>query len=141
MKLEEFLSVMIHRTDLKLNKYYQKVVTPFNLSIESWDILVILWEKDGVTQKEISQRSGKDQPNIARMLFALEKKGYIYRIPHETDRRSLRVYLTENGKKLKDELFPPSVEAYKFAFRGLSEEEERQFRKTLDKIYNNVKDM
>jgi MarR family transcriptional regulator, organic hydroperoxide resistance regulator len=141
MKLEEFLSVMIHRTDLQLNKYYQRVITPFNLSVENWDILVILWEKDGVTQREISARSGKDQPNIARMLLSLEKKGYIYRTPHETDRRSLRVYLTETGKKLESELFPPSIEAYKYAFRGISEEEKKQFKAILDKIQHNIKDI
>jgi MarR family transcriptional regulator, organic hydroperoxide resistance regulator len=141
MKLEEFLSVIIHRTDLQLNKYYHKVITPFNLSVENWDILVILWEKDGVTQREISERSGKDQPNIARMLFSLEKKGYIYRIPHETDRRSLRVYLTATGKKLEAKLFPPSIEAYKYAFRGISEEEKKQFRAILDKVQHNIKDI
>ncbi|AZS15154.1 MarR family winged helix-turn-helix transcriptional regulator [Paenibacillus lutimineralis] len=140
MELEKYIGVNVQRAALKLNNYYQKVVNPFDITVDQWEILVILWEKEGITQKEIAERLHKDQTNIARMLFKLEKKGFIYRVVHETDRRSLRVYLTPKGREVKDDILTPSLEAYENTVKGLSEEEVETFRRILSVIYNNVKD-
>ncbi|MDR0271598.1 MarR family transcriptional regulator [Paenibacillus sp.] len=141
MELEKYIGVNVQRAALKLNNYYQKVVSPFDITVDQWEILVILWEKEGITQKEIAERLDKDQTNIARMLFKLEKKGFIYRVIHETDRRSLRVYLTPKGREIKDDILEPSIEAYKNTIKGLSEEEVETFRRILTVIRNNVKDL
>lgn len=141
MELEKFIGVIVHRADLKLNYYYQKVVDPFDITIDQWEILVILWEKEGITQKELAGRLYKDQTNIARMLFKLEKKGFIYRVTHETDRRALRVYLTAKGREMEGEIMAPSVEAYEKTVKGLTEEEVETFRRILAVMYHNVKDL
>lgn len=141
MELEKYIGVVVHRADLKLNNYYQKVVNPFDITVDQWEILVVLWEKEGITQKELAERLFKDQTNIARMLFKLEKKGFIYRVTHETDRRSLRVYLTSKGRDIKEEILGPSIEAYQKTIQGLSEEEVETFRRILSVMYNNVKDL
>jgi DNA-binding MarR family transcriptional regulator len=141
LELEKYIGVIVHRADLKLNNYYQKVVNPFDITVDQWEILVILWEREGITQKELAERLYKDQTNIARMLFKLEKKGFIYRVTHETDRRSLRVYLTEKGHGIKDEILEPSIEAYQKTVEGLTEEEVETFRRILSVMYNNVKDL
>ncbi|MCE5169830.1 MarR family transcriptional regulator [Paenibacillus profundus] len=141
MELEKYIGVMVHRADLKLNNYYQKVVNPFDITVDQWEILVVLWEQEGITQKELAERLYKDQTNIARMLFKLEKKGFIHRVIHETDRRSLRVYLTSKGREIEDEILAPSIEAYKKTIEGLTEEEVETFRRTLSIMYNNVKDL
>lgn len=141
MELEKYIGVIVHRADLKLNNYYQKVVNPFNITVDQWEILVILWEREGITQKDLAERLYKDQTNIARMLFKLEKKGFVHRITHETDRRSLRVYLTAKGREIKADILVPSIEAYKKTIEGLSEEEVETFRRILAVMYNNVKDL
>ncbi|MFP3416134.1 MarR family transcriptional regulator, partial [Bacillus sp. SIMBA_074] len=67
--------------------------------------------------------------------------GFIHRVTDKKDRRSLHVYLTEKGRQLKDEVLPPSIEAYEKTIAGLTEEEVKQFRKTLNIIYENVKNL
>ncbi|WP_028547150.1 MarR family winged helix-turn-helix transcriptional regulator [Paenibacillus taiwanensis] len=141
MELEKYIGVIVHRADLKLNNYYQKVVNPFDITVDQWEILVVLWEHEGITQKELAERLTKDQTNIARMLFKLEKKSFIYRVTHETDRRSLRVYLTDKGRDVKEEILAPSIEAYQKTIEGLTEEEVETFRRILSVMYNNVKDL
>ncbi|MFD0713389.1 MarR family winged helix-turn-helix transcriptional regulator [Paenibacillus sp. GCM10027626] len=141
MELEKYIGVNVQRAALKLNNYYQKVVNPFDITVDQWEILVILWEKEGITQKDIAERLCKDQTNIARMLFKLEKKGFIYRVIHETDRRSLRVYLTPKGRDIKEDILAPSLEAYQNTIKGLTEEEVETFRRILTVMYNNVKDL
>ncbi|MEK8128397.1 MarR family transcriptional regulator [Paenibacillus filicis] len=141
MELEKYIGVIVSRADLKLSSYYQKVVNPFDITVDQWEILVILWEVEGITQKELAERLTKDQTNVARMLFKLEKKGFIHRVTHETDRRSLRVYLTDKGRDIKDEILAPSIEAYRNTIKGLTEEEVETFRRILGVMYRNVKDL
>lgn len=141
MELEKYIGVNVQRAALKLNNYYQKVVNPFDITVDQWEILIVLWEKEGITQKELAERLHKDQTNVARMLFKLEKKGFIYRVVHETDRRSLRVYLYPKGRDIKDEILAPSIEAYNKTIQGLSEAEVEIFRRVLTVMYNNVKDL
>ncbi|WII38800.1 MarR family winged helix-turn-helix transcriptional regulator [Paenibacillus thiaminolyticus] len=141
MELEKYIGVIVSRADLKLSNYYQKVVSPFGITVDQWEILVVLWEQEGITQKELAERLYKDQTNIARMLFKLETKGFIHRVTHETDRRALRVYLTSKGREIKDEIMEHSIEAYKKTIAGLTEEEVDNFRRTLAVMYNNVKDL
>ncbi|GAB1532179.1 MULTISPECIES: MarR family winged helix-turn-helix transcriptional regulator [Brevibacillus] len=141
MRLDEYIGVIVKRTDLKLNNYYQKVCSPYNITIDQWMIFVVLWEEEGLTQNELAERTYKDKTNIARMLFLLEERGFIHRETDKKDRRSLRVYLTEKGRLLKDEVLPPSIEAYKKTIAGLTEEEVNQFRRTLNIIYENVKNL
>ncbi|USG64358.1 MarR family transcriptional regulator [Brevibacillus ruminantium] len=141
MQLHEYIGVIVKRTDLKLHNYYQKVVNPFKITIDQWMILVVLWEREGITQNELAERTYKDKTNIARMLFTMEERGFIYRVTDKKDRRSLQVFLTDHGKKLKDEVLPVSIEAYRQTVKGLSEEEVNQFRYLLNKIYDNVKDL
>ncbi|MGG1663334.1 MarR family winged helix-turn-helix transcriptional regulator [Brevibacillus sp. NRS-1366] len=141
MKINEYIGVIVKRTDLKLNSYYQKVVNPFHITIDQWMILVVLWEEEGLTQNELAERTYKDKTNIARMLFTMEERGFIHRVTDKKDRRSLHVYLTEKGRLLKDEILPPSIEAYQKTIAGLTEEEVIQFRKTLNIIYENVKNL
>ncbi|MBY0115365.1 MULTISPECIES: MarR family winged helix-turn-helix transcriptional regulator [Paenibacillus] len=141
MELEKYIGVNVQRAALKLNNYYQKVVTPFDITVDQWEILVVLWEQEGITQKDLAERLHKDQTNVARMLFKLEKKEFIYRVIHETDRRSLRVYLTPKGRDMKDEILAPSMDAYNKTIQGLSKEEVEMFRRILTVMYNNVKDL
>lgn len=141
MELEKYIGVNVQRAALKLNNYYQKIVNPFDITVDQWELLIVLWEKEGITQKELAERLHKDQTNVARMLFKLEKKEFIHRVVHETDRRSLRVYLTPKGRDIKDDILAPSMDAYDKTVQGLSKEEVETFRRVLSVIYANVKDL
>ncbi len=66
----------------------------------SWSPLLHLDEfGDGVTQKELAESVGMDGSTLVRLLDTLEKKTYITRQPDEHDRRSKRLYLTDQGRK------------------------------------------
>ncbi len=104
--LDEYISIFIHQTDLTLTSYIKKQLAPYNLAPEQNLVMMLLWEKDGLTQNEIAELLVKDKTNVARMLFNLEQKGFIRRACPKNDRRSLIVYLTEEGKQLGNHIIP-----------------------------------
>ena len=66
MKLNEYIGVIVKRTDLKLNNYYQKVVKPYNITIDQWMVLVVLWEEEGLSQNELAERTYGVPPAVLR---------------------------------------------------------------------------
>lgn len=134
----DYIGILIHQTDLTFTNYVKKKLEPFNLAPEQNLIMMLLWEKDGLTQNEIAEALTKDKTNIARMLSNLEGKGFIRRICDEKDRRSLKVYLTDEGKELGNHVIPIAEEFHDIICEGISDEELELMRKILLKMCSNA---
>ncbi|OLN21747.1 MarR family transcriptional regulator [Domibacillus antri] len=134
----DYISITIHQTDLKLTGWVKDKLAPFNLAPEQNLIMMLLWEKDGRTQNEIADKLDKDKTNITRMLASLEQKGFIKRSMIPDDRRSLRVCLTDEGKKLECEIIPITEEFHRMVTKGITEDELTEVRRILLKMRQNV---
>jgi len=126
---------MTHR---KLSNFLTRKFKPYDITPEQWGVLNRLWEKDGISQKEISLITIKDQTTLTRILDKLESKGLIKRQTSPDDRRSFLIFLTDAGRNLEDKLVPIASEALDEALQGLSEEEIKQLKVLLNKIFMNV---
>ncbi|ALS22536.1 MarR family winged helix-turn-helix transcriptional regulator [Paenibacillus naphthalenovorans] len=136
--LDEYISIFIHQTDLTLTSYIKKQLAPYNLAPEQNLVMMLLWEKDGLTQNEIAELLVKDKTNVARMLFNLEQKGFIRRACPKNDRRSLIVYLTEEGKQLGNHIIPLTEKFNELVKNGITNEELKELKRILTKISHNV---
>ncbi|MBG9546053.1 MarR family transcriptional regulator [Cytobacillus firmus] len=140
MKLSwgDYISIAIHQTDLTLTGYIKQKLAPFNLAPEQNLILMLLWERDGLSQNAIAETLNKDKTNIARMVLNLERKGFIKRTISQSDRRSLIVNLTEEGKVLGDKIIPITEEFNHLVIKGITEEEIKELDRILTKMRRNV---
>jgi MarR family transcriptional regulator, organic hydroperoxide resistance regulator len=64
-------------------------------------ILRCLWTQDGLTPGEIARRLGLATPTVTRAATRMEAAGLLRREPHPTDRRLVRLRLTERGRSLE----------------------------------------
>lgn len=111
----------------------------YDITPEQWTVLKRLGENDGVTQKELSSTSEKDQATLTRILDILERKRLMERKPNKEDRRSFLIYITESGKQLSLELFPLIEKIFNEEILvGINEEEIATFSRVLDKIKQNT---
>lgn len=78
----------------------------YDLTPEQWSILYHVVDEEGMIQKDIASRTFKDKPTVTRILHQLETKGFIDRQADEIDRRSIRIYGTEQGKQVMEETIP-----------------------------------
>ncbi|PLS18320.1 MarR family transcriptional regulator [Bacillus sp. M6-12] len=141
MKLSwaDYISIAIHQTDLTLTSYIKNKLAPFNLAPEQNLILMLLWEQDGLSQNDIAEKLDKDKTNIARMVLNLEHKGFIERTISQHDRRSLKVYLSDKGCALGNEIIPITEEFNQLVTNGVTEDELKEFSRILTKMRNNVR--
>src|ERR1700736_1572210 len=80
------------------------------VSFGHWTFLRILWEGDGLTQRELSETAGVMGPPPFSALQAMERLGYIRRRQRGGDRRQVHILLTPTGRRLRDHLVPLAEE-------------------------------
>lgn len=69
------------------------------LGAQAAGILMRLAEEDGLTQVALARRQRVEPPTLCRMVDRLERAGAVERRPHPGDRRAVRVFLTEAGRR------------------------------------------
>ena len=113
-------------------------IARYNVAFGHWVFLRILWEREGLTQRELSEEAGLMEPTTFSALIAMEKLGYIERrkLPHS--RKNVYVYLTDAGRALKKKLVPIAEEVNQIAVRGADPADVATTRRTLLLMIENI---
>lgn len=138
MSLDEQIGILVRNAHLSISSYVKKQLEPFNLAPEQNLIMMMLWEKDGISPNELSTKLNKDKANIARMISSLEKKGYIKKIEDPSDKRTFKVHLTEDGKKLECLVLSILKKTSETVLNGITEEQLIELRNLISKMINNT---
>ncbi len=85
-----------------------------------WTFLRVLWERDGVTQRELAIEAGVSEPSALAALRGMEAAGLLTRRHREGNRKNLYIALSRRGKALKRRLVPLAEEVNAFATRGVA---------------------
>ena len=101
-------------------------------------ILRELAHKDDKTQLELVKATHLKAPTVSVVLQKLEKEGIVSRKADEYDLRATRVFLTERGHAIDDELRKAIQEEDRIAMEVLSEDEKETLMKTLCKIRDHL---
>jgi DNA-binding MarR family transcriptional regulator len=129
---------LIYLTSLNLRNYAEKILNPYDLTVEQFHLLKNTSMVTGYSQNQLCDHVGKKPANITRILDRLEKKQWIKRQVHPTDRRSSLVFLTKQGEQMVNRV-SEHFETYSSRFiQGVSRDEERIFREVLNKIDGNI---
>jgi MarR family transcriptional regulator, organic hydroperoxide resistance regulator len=109
----------------------QRRLAPFGVPFGHWAFLRILWEADGLTQRELSREAGVMEPTTFGALKAMESRGYIARRQLAGNRRKIHIFLTRKGRALKSKLVPLAEEVNRIAVRGVPARDVAATRRTL----------
>ncbi len=109
-----------------------------SVSLGHWTFLRILWEKDGLTQKELSERAGVMEPTTFSALKAMERFGTVTRRQMPGNKKKVFVYLTPKGRLLKTKLVPLAEEVNAIAARNVKAADIAITRQTLLSILENL---
>ena len=101
-------------------------------------ILFVLWDQDGISIRELSDRTGLAKTTLTSMLDRLEHSGHILRAADPKDRRSMRIHLTERARGLREQYDAVSMEMNDLFYRGFSDEEILTFEHNLRRILDNL---
>ncbi len=94
--------------------------------------------KTGLCQLDLSRSTNLKPPTISVALQKMEAEGLVMRVVDDVDMRATRVYLTEKGKSINEQLFERFRTADEIALEGLSEEELLTLTSLLERVRNNL---
>ncbi|NIK67809.1 MULTISPECIES: MarR family transcriptional regulator [unclassified Paenibacillus] len=137
--LDHSIGFLLGATYRKLTNFFSARIKEFGLTPEQWAVLYRVREKDGLIQKEIADRAGKDKPTTTRILDSLEAKGFVTKRASEHDRRSFQVYITEQGRATADAIEPIEYSTMVEIAQVLSTEEYEQMTSLLKKLNEHAK--
>ena len=101
-------------------------------------VLAELWQDDGLRVGELAARLGVEPPTVTKMLRRLERCGLVERRQDPSDARSLRVYLTDEGRALEEPVLRCWEKVEEITLAGLNEAERRSFRNLLIRVRMNL---
>jgi MarR family transcriptional regulator, organic hydroperoxide resistance regulator len=95
------LCFALYSTSLSMTKAYKPLLKKLNLTYPQYLVLLVLWERDGLTVNSIGERLFSDSGTLTPLLKRLEKLGFIQRERAKEDERKVIVTLTEQGNLLR----------------------------------------
>lgn len=122
----------------KILRKYQPLLDKLNLTYTQYIVMMVMWEKKKVNEKELCEALHLKTNTIAPLIKKLKDKGYISINKDPEDKRNLIILLTDKGEALKEKAVdvPPSI-AEEF---NLTEEEALFLYKILYKILDYEKE-
>lgn len=106
------------------------------VTVGQFRLLLVLWEREQLTQVEIARYLDIEQPTVANTLKRMERDGLIKTTADPSDGRRSRIVLTERGRMLREPLTMEAQYINEIAVEGLSIDEIAQLHKALDHLAN-----
>jgi len=102
LRLENQLCFPLYACSKEVIRRYKPFLDPLELTYTQYIALMVLWEKEEITVKEMGERLYLDSGTLTPVLKKLENKGYISRTRSSLDERSVVIALTEAGRELQE---------------------------------------
>ena len=131
---ESLLGMLISRADQLKNRLLDKHLVPHDVTAQQFKVLVIISRFCADTPAELCRSLSLDSGSMTRMLDRLEQKGLLIRTRSESDRRQVRLVLTESGQALSDLLPQVGAVAMNEMVGVLDDSELATLEKILTKI-------
>ncbi|MGF6485318.1 MarR family winged helix-turn-helix transcriptional regulator [Paraburkholderia sp. JPY419] len=99
--LDEQLCFALYSTSLAMTKAYKPLLERLGLTYPQYLAMLVLWETDDVTVKDMATRLNLDPATVTPLLKRLEAQGLVERARGTDDERLVYIRLTGAGKALK----------------------------------------
>jgi len=134
MKKEETVDYPIKSAWHAISRMYNQQAAEEGFTTAIGFVLININSKEGTPATKIAPLFGLETRSLTRMLKTMEGKGLIYKKADPVDKRSVRMFLTEEGKR-KKEISVQSVKRFNEQVRAaLTEEELASFFGVISKI-------
>ena len=134
------LGYVLRNTHKAVSSRLAAELTRLGIAFKHYYYLRALFETNGISQVELSERVGVDQSTVVSVVDTLVRQKLVERRKDPTDRRKALIYLTPKGRAQRRPLRAAIDSVHVDALRGISAAELETFRRTAAKIRRNLSD-
>ena len=133
--LEDFLpyrlSILSNTVSSTIARVYDK---RFGLSIPEWRVIAVLGRFPGLSAVEVAERTLMDKVAVSRAVSKLLKAGRLDREFADADKRRSILNLSEEGRRVHNEIAPLALRFERDLLHGLSEEDKKQLDILMERL-------
>ena len=134
MKIEESLGFKLAKASQRMFELFEDYLIRADITSKLNGAMLIIHEHPNLTQKEVANIQRVDQTTMGQIIDQLEKKQFVMRVKHPTDRRAYCLVLTDAGEDLITSLWADMKRCEAVFLQKLNQDEIEQLFKLLDKI-------
>lgn len=135
--LDRQLCFALYAATRAMVQAYEPLLAKIGVTYPQYLVLLVLWEADGVSVKELGDRLYLDSGTLTPLLKRLDAAGIVKRERSTVDERVVLVHLTAKGKRLKKDAV--GIPAEMFCKTGLSLDKLGKMRAELMKVFGALK--
>ncbi|MDO4473340.1 MAG: MarR family transcriptional regulator [Eubacteriales bacterium] len=132
--LDSWVIRLIHAYGARNHKRFRG----FGLHPGQIPVFGLLSDREGLSLREIADILHIKPPTVTVSVKRLEKSGFICKRADEKDQRISRIYMTEAGKNLQQEIRQAVEENERILTNGFSVEEQEQLKQFLGRMTENL---
>jgi DNA-binding MarR family transcriptional regulator len=136
--LDDSLDFLIRDTRRVLLKCIEQRLAQHGIPLGAWFPLRILYEEDGITQRELSKKLGYLDAAAGAIVEVMEKLKLVRRKRNTEDRRKINVFLTPLGKRMGEQTIEHMEEINAQIERGFSKRDAETLRSLLRRAHDNL---
>jgi DNA-binding MarR family transcriptional regulator len=136
--LAESSGFLVRDANRAFQRLLEKRIALYGVARGQWYFLRVLWNEDGLSQRELSARVGTMEPTTVIALRTMEKSGLIRRVRSTDDRRRSHVWLTPKAQRLRTELLTLARSITDAAEAGVTPDELAMFRTVIARMTANL---
>jgi len=134
--VNELISV-IHRY---MRRFLETNMKKFDITPPQFEVLMTLWNEDGIVLSEMGRRLSRDGPTITGIIDRMEKKKLVVRKRSLRDRRVIQVYLTPMAWEIKENLMKMQSEAGREVAGDFTAADVKTLEDLLRKVLANIEE-
>ena len=138
MKLDDSLGFLLNKAAGEMKYALESALRPYDLTPAQWSVLARLSQQNGQTISEIGVSLYFDRPTMSGIVRRLVSKKLLRKKRDLEDQRITRIFITETGKTLMQELPALAQGINKRALRHFGDAETRKLKDYLRKVLNNM---
>ena len=131
---ENNIGFLLHDVTRLMKRLFDKRMSTLDLTRSQWWVLNFLYFNEGINQSDFAVLLDIEKAPLSRLLYRMEKKGWIERLNDKNDKRIKNLFLSNKIKPLIIDMRDMANLTRQQALSGLSEKEQIILRENLKKI-------
>jgi MarR family transcriptional regulator, organic hydroperoxide resistance regulator len=104
LTLENQLCFAVYEAGSQFNKLYSKALGSFGITYPQYLVLLALWEKDGLSVKELGEKLNLGTGTLTPMIKRMEANGWVKRKRSIADERKVCIFVQPKALDEKDDI-------------------------------------
>ncbi len=101
--LDQQLCFALYAASRSITGLYRPLLEALGLTYPQYLVMLVLWEQDGLTVRELGQRLQLDSGTLTPLLKRLQSAGLVSRQRRADDEREVDIRLTPTGLALREQ--------------------------------------